>query len=440
MDSQAARPVQQRYTAGGCALDITLQPSALSQWYPRPVAQALTFKLWFVASGEEGEEGAEQTPRLVAEGDREMLQAIAHYIAQQTRAALALAHPSHRPTLSAPCPPSLQVQSPLSYLQLCDLTAVFNQYEQAVYLLPVPLSPSAATGRPRGRLIAFPAHRRVWASSAAAALLAVGLTTALLTKEQETAVISDSSPSDSALSNAEPSPRQRAASRSEDAPTLESAPVAPEPAAENPPSATPTPSADRRPAPTPGSPKPAPNRPAPAVSPDPSAAPPPAAADAPPEEAIGQTGQTQEEALSATQATTPNSANDSADERAPALPTPFAARQPTASAPEDARAQTSAAADAALQAEALDIIAQVQSYFQARWQASDQAVQLPLAYQLQLSSTGEVISFTGLNDAAREYRDRLLPADPPTFSRSADEALTLRLTLTADGLVQVTQP
>lgn len=438
MDSSAG-PVQQRYTASGCALDITLQPLALSQWYPKPIAQALTFKLWLGTSGEEGEA---QTPVLVAEGDRETLQAIADYIAQQTRAALTLAAPSHSPTSLplVPCPPSFRLQSPLSYLQLCDLTAVLNQYEQAIYLLPVPLSPSVtptvASSRPRGRLIAFPAHRRLWASSAAAALLAVGLTTALLTKTgQNSAVVSDSSPVDSDLSNAESSPQQNAAQRSEDAPPLESAPVAPKPTAEKSPGATPTPSA-RRPAPILDSSEPSSQRPtSPNVTADEAISP-----DPPPPEAA--TGDTQGEALSATQSATPNTANGSADIRPLALPTPSAtgqsaARQSAARAPDAERYQTGPSADADLQGENSDIIAQVQRYFQNQWQTSDQTVQLPLSYQLQISRSGEVTSFTGLSDAAQEYRDRLLPADPPTFSRSADQALTLRLTLTADGLVQV---
>ncbi len=442
MDSSAG-PVQQRYTAGGCALDVTLQSSALSQWYPRPIAQALNFKLWLDTPPIASENGGDgQTLTLVAEGDRETLQAIAHHIAQQTRNTLSLASVSHSPTRllppPAPCPPSFRLQSPLSYLQLCDLTAVFNQYEQAICPLPVPLSPSVASSRPRGRLIAFPAHRRLWASSAAAALLAVGLTTALLTRtEQDAAVISDSSPADSDLANAKPSSQQSDAQSSEDLPTLESAPTEPESAAENPLRTTPPPSADRRPAPTIDSPKPSPKRPAsPAITAEETLPPPPlAAAGAPPPEATP--GESQGESLSETQPATPNTVNGSADVRP--LPTPSTARQ-SAATPDAEQSQTSPSADTDLQAENSDIIAQVQNYFQAQWQTIDQKAQFPLSYQLQISRSGEVTSFMGLSDAAQEYRDRLLPADPLTFSHSADEALTLRLTLTADGLVQVTEP
>lgn len=400
MDLSAARPVQQRYTAGGCILEVTLQPSALSQWYPRPVAQVLAFKLWLDASPA-SEENRQLPPTLVAQGDRETFQAIAHYIAQQTRNALTVAHFSDAPTRTlAPCPPSFHVQPPLSYLQLCDLTAVFDQVEQATPLLPVSLTSSKAASKPSGRLIPFLANHKLWASSAAAALLAVGLTTALWPRSAEdAAVISDASPLDLAAPTAELEPPQNAAPSSEEAPTPESAPVSPESAAVDPLGAIPTAPPDIRPAP-------------------------PAQTSPPPTAAAGELQrETQEET----------------DARLPPLPTQSTARQSAARASNE-NYQVSPSATADVQTDESNTIAQVQRYFQAQWQASAQDVQLPLAYELQLSKSGEVISFAGLSNTAQAYGDRLLSPTPLTFSNSADEPLTLRLMITVDGIVQVSEP
>ena len=84
----AARLTQQRYSHGSCTLEVSFQPSALSQWHPRLVAQALTFKLWLEglappegdavdAAGAEAETEVETASILIAQGDRATLEAIA---------------------------------------------------------------------------------------------------------------------------------------------------------------------------------------------------------------------------------------------------------------------------------------------------------------------------------------------------------------------------
>ncbi|MEL7352281.1 MAG: hypothetical protein AAFN38_12715 [Cyanobacteria bacterium J06560_5] len=228
----AARLTQQRYSHGSCTLEVSFQPSALSQWHPRLVAQALTFKLWLEglappegdavdAAGAEAETEVETASILIAQGDRATLEAIAQNIQQQTRRTLLATVSTASPTagasrdaaitaVSAPqFPPECTPQGPLSYLQLSDLMAVLGQYEQAAAVLPVNLGAENVSEAPRliatgdaiiddaatratasqapvtppnptrkNNLIPFPTTRRrpaVWISSAAVALVAVGL-------------------------------------------------------------------------------------------------------------------------------------------------------------------------------------------------------------------------------------------------------------------------
>ncbi|MEO0704940.1 MAG: hypothetical protein AAF050_04660 [Cyanobacteria bacterium J06649_5] len=228
----AARLTQQRYSHGSCTLEVSFQPSALSQWHPRLVAQALTFKLWLEglappegdavdAAGAEAETEVETASILIAQGDRATLEAIAQNIQQQTRRALLATVSTISPTAGASrdaaitavpapqFPPECTPQGPLSYLQLSDLMAVLGQYEQAAAVLPVNLGAENVSEAPRpiatgdaivddavtrvtasqapvtppnptrkNNLIPFPTTRRrpaVWISSAAVALVAVGL-------------------------------------------------------------------------------------------------------------------------------------------------------------------------------------------------------------------------------------------------------------------------
>lgn len=196
MATPAASPVQKRYTAGSWTLAVVLQPSALSQWYPQPIVQNLQFKLWMqpVEPSIERSPGAAILPRLIAKGDRTALQEISQYLSQKVHSELAIAHLSKSAPPRPEPPPFLNLTQPLSYLQLCDLTIVMRQCEQANQVLPVAIAsaPAAISNpatqpasnisrrRSTSNVIPIAAIRRrpkLWASSAAAALLAVGLTT-----------------------------------------------------------------------------------------------------------------------------------------------------------------------------------------------------------------------------------------------------------------------
>ena len=148
---------------------------------------------------------------MVAEGDRAALLEISEYISQQVRRRLTVVHSGSPQTdlaLTAKqlsTPTSLQYTEPLGYLALCDLNSVLQQCEQQSAILPVELptvSASDIVNKPTVVAVNSPsnassnvipismARRRVrrgpavWASSAAAALLAVGLTTSLWTRTQ----------------------------------------------------------------------------------------------------------------------------------------------------------------------------------------------------------------------------------------------------------------
>jgi len=64
-----------------------------------------------------------------------------------------------------------------------------------------------------------------------------------------------------------------------------------------------------------------------------------------------------------------------------------------------------------------------------------------LSYRLQLSSSGEVVSFTALTEGGGAYRDHLIPNDTVSFSPSNSAALanglTLKINLAPNGQVQI---
>ena len=243
MSPSAAQPIYTSYTAGSCRLDVSFTPLALSQWTARPIADALTFQLWLGETSSENadersglEKGAEVEQRvLVAEGDRTQLEAIAQYFQSRTRRVLVLSnlHSSERTTEnpdSIQLPDGLQLSKPLGYLQLCDVMAVLSQYEQATKTLPFSLAETvnaiseSDTSDISNNVISLDAVRRVerserepehltarrtrpssarrgwrktgmWASSAAAALFVVGLTTTLSSRDpslQDLSVVSES--------------------------------------------------------------------------------------------------------------------------------------------------------------------------------------------------------------------------------------------------------
>ncbi|MEO1791145.1 MAG: hypothetical protein AAFR25_02840 [Cyanobacteria bacterium J06629_19] len=224
MASPAARPYSQCYTAGSCTLDVEVQPSALSQWSARPIAQTLSFQLWL--DDESAATESKAARQLIAQGDHTDLRSLTHYFQQQTQSVLAIAtisaHFNNRNRLAANTSPPqcLQRTAPLSYLQLCDISTVLDQHQQSTKTLPIALAATASKSEPSNVIPisaaqqqttqtnprqanprARSANRRkrisVWGSSAAAALFAVGLTTTLISRDpslKETNVASDAIP------------------------------------------------------------------------------------------------------------------------------------------------------------------------------------------------------------------------------------------------------
>ncbi len=516
MATPAARTLQKRYTAGSCTLDVALQLSALSQWYPQPIAQDLQFQLWLnnLDTSPETQPNTQPNTQLVAQGDRAALQDLSQAVSQKVRGLLAIAHlnnPNANRSRSSELPlsqplPGLQLTHPLSYLQLCDLSSVLYQCEQSTPALPVSLSvspaaeasrleavpsdristtPTRETGAPRrNNVIPFAAIRRrpqLWASSAAAALVAVGLTTTLWPSLQNSSAPSTTASSETAPDNARPntvnpdtarpdtdsrltlpktSPRnpENSDSAAEDsiaraprnAPTARNAPAAgtsgsnapaPEPAPrDSTPGAAPTtesPSVSS--ANEAGGESNAAKQPSPSVNepngtgPDAAVTPPPVTAPAaPPPQA------TDNARFGALPESAPNT--EAEDFSTTDESTPSAARLA-----DPAESQTGR--QAAVQQESVTI-EQVQSYFQSQWQAIKPAViSETLSYEVQLSETGEVVGFSGLNEAAEAYRSSLLPADRPLVfplelpPNSTDQSagLTLQLDLLPDGQAQVFQ-
>ncbi|MGC1306657.1 MAG: hypothetical protein WA885_05465 [Phormidesmis sp.] len=470
-DSIQPGSIQQRYSAGGCVLAVSFQPSALSQWYPKPIAQDLTFKLWLTFEAEETF-GNESLPTLVAEGDHTALQALSQYFQQQVQASLVIANPNSRIDRSAPqpgYPPSWQSQRTLSTLQLCDLNTVLTQCEQTICALPIALSiadsgtslsaaPSASATSaqsqqsPRRNVIPFRSRRStLWASSAAVALFAIGLTTALWPRpsNQELSTSPNSTLNELEVNESEVNESEVALSPE---PPVAADTILKPPnkdsgtAAEDPQTASPE--SENARVNQPGTaPPPSLSDSLPNSSEDLSAAPvtpPPKekiATPAPPSTSAGRaTAQREAEALP--------ELSESADSAADGdLAEPFAANAPAPAGPPNARQQSPMRVES--QAEAgierinseAAVIAEVKAYFEAQWQSIERAAQTSLMYRLQLSESGEVISFVAVNQAAEAARDRLNPtANSPTFSPTGSNTdLVLNVVLTANGQVQVSK-
>ncbi len=483
--TSSASPVHQRYTAGSCTLDVTLHLSALSQWQPQLIAQQLQFQLW-LRPVDHDQTSDQAAATLVAEGDRQTLQLVTHYIQQQTRATLALASfkaEAARP--APPLPPGCQIASPLSYLQLCDLTTVLNQCEQAVRPLPVSIdlaSASSSSSRPSERttepnsedssnLISLASVRRrprLWASSAAAAVFVIGLTTTLWPYVNQTTTTSApevaSEPDYSAAaprsgqSSDNPSPSDHSSAAS--VPSAQQTPAAsatpenssPLPALPNR-SERPSASSSERPSERPSE-RLSTGRRAPAAD---------SRQKQPPGPSPSQPANTES---SESLASAPADISAGIGEEAPAaarqagpLAPSLSRSDPNTTTAEDLSAEEPSAASAPTPISPADddeanTIAQIQTYFEARWQPDLSNPQEPLAYQMRLSESGEVVTFAALDEAAQAYRDRLLPPngqplifpispDPANSSRrtvqSANTGLTLRLILTADGKVQISK-
>lgn len=506
-----SQSTHQSYTAGSCRLDVTSQLLALSQWSSRPIVQTLTFKLWL-------------SQTLVAEGNDADLQRIAAYVQSKTQSLLTVAAlgAGDRALPASPPPEILKLPEPTSYLQICDLTTVLSQHEQAAQTLPVALpvvqetdfaaATPTATQSTAGNVVSINAARRrpvriaaarhqknrmVWASSAAAALFAVGLTSALWSRDpalQSTTVesiggaVGDSSantneletrPSQSAdqpinttdtdkLETTEQQLPEITAGRTpnestnSDQSALDTAPRSPAAPTTG---QTPTPSAlpTQPPAPaTSSAPVVIPERPAnnsslQTATPAPAAAPTPNAnsgADEPSQDIATSADSEAPESLQrrATQAETESfalpPATSQADESSAAeAPPEVTFRTPRSPAGlSRSRPNSSAETFNASEDAIAGTIDQVRAYFQTRWQSNEAG---PLTYQLQISETGEVVSFAALNEASQNFRDRILPTDePPSFPQPStttadtDETpqnLTLRIVLTRDGQVQISE-
>jgi len=284
---------QQSYTAGTCRLDVTSQLSALSQWSARPMVSALTFQLWLEQSGQ---------PVLVARGDRTDLQALSSYVQDKTRRLLTVAvlnTERRSPDPDSQPPTSLQLSQPLSYLQLCDLNTVLTQHDQSAQTLPVALPAIAAEKDAADNVVSFSAarhrassavraprrrqNRMVWASSAAAALFAIGLTSTLWSRDpalQQSAIESavpesETNEFEAQLESALEAPQSVESEDSDDvADTLPESPTAnneqptvTRPQTSTPPSVQPSPSRSSAPQDVAVVPAPAPSAPAPARSP-----------------------------------------------------------------------------------------------------------------------------------------------------------------------------
>ena len=526
MAPSAAPLTKQRYTAGNCTLNLTLQPSALSKWYPQQIAQQVAFELWMANA-------ASEEPMLLAKGDRTLLQAITRYIEHRTQATLTVGQMANntvgqpRSTTSTataaqtipPLPANVQLPQPLSYLQLCDLSSVLAQSEQAAKTLPVSLdiTPAVPAKRPpksRNNLLFFPTGRRAaWASSAAAALFAVGLTTTLWNSSNspepasvaetdlanpETTGNSDDrlrlkKPTENELSAGLPSSTARNST-----PLGQPAPRLPVPATRPPSSGDQSASAPSNQ--SEGSVSP--NSPAPA-SPSPSRSTTSAEQSIPQNSPAGSsiresasvpgqgaadnsngTNAPQEETLPENTSQDNASANESADASeditVATAPAPAIARSPdnaldrkitnaeqSAVEPDNESLGPAALSDQSAEADLPDLesapsqaaarrlgsetegaiatqesetLTQVQNYFLGQWNAENN-LSAPLSYQLQLSSLGGIVSFSAITEGGDVYRDRLLPDSsitfPPSNSAALANGLTLKITVTPDGQVQV---
>ncbi|MFK8184115.1 MAG: hypothetical protein AB8B99_12135 [Phormidesmis sp.] len=573
MATPADTPIQQRYTAGQYVLDVTAQPLALSRWYPQPLVQELQFQLWLQNNQTQNEAPAE--PTLIAEGDRPTLQAISQYVSEQVKTTLVTTHLSASASgtgnaaaaqeASAPQPiaaalqptalqpTALQLTQPLSYIQLCDLSSVLHQCGQSIRTVPVAI-PIAQANTPtietkpehppeKNNLISLAEARRsqshthshkrhayqrrnrakLWASSAAAALFAVGLASTLRPydqfspqsdqqSEQGTAV---TSPERANTANESALPDIAARDRSSETESDRQQKQSPQPEARNN-QATPIQPPTGLDSALPGN--------APAIRPSgiSSSEKSPGNRIAGASEQAGasqQAGASEGFDAATSRAAIPSetsarieelaTASESASNQArsniavaPAAPTPAAA--PTAPAPattpdiavlsdtlptENNRAERPSAdidAETTLQSErtsaveeatadtrlnSLEVetiapssdnisraareqptellragsslpsnnerLLQIQNYFQNRWQQNGTELDARLRYDLQLSATGEVVSFAALDENAQTYRDRLLPGDMPLRFSASDNGLRLQLEILPNGQVLV---
>ena len=527
MAPSAASSIKQSYSAGDCKLDLTLQPSALSRWYPKPIVEQLAFKLWMTNN-------RDAAPALVAEGDRAALQAITHHIEHRVQTTLATGSTDCDRQGTPELPNSARIPATLSYLQLCDLSAVLAQYQQNTKPLPVALNSAIATNPPvavakplrpsarrqKGKLIPFPVGRRTaWASSAAAVLFAVGITATLLnqTSTSKSSSVANSDLAEPEIVGANPDRlrlnksaestgeiplENRSANLSEDlsedlsesgrTPALSNRSrisTVPNQSVQNRtiPNQTIPNQTVQRPPNSSASSQPASNSNNPSTTSTESSADSssiPSAESATPSNSTEGNSARQNNSQTNSSSSLPAEVNttaapapaerpasnnaldrkianaDSDTESSatqietssatadlpslePARPQARASREAIASidsaALEEATVSPNLSQGAIVQQEA-ETITQVKNYFTNQW-SDNENVSSSLSYQLQLSSAGEVVSFTALTEASSIYRDRLLPDKsilfPPDNSAAISDGLTLKVTVMPDGQVVV---
>lgn len=413
-----SKPITRRYTPPTCTLEVTGETSALSQWTSRPVLKNVQFQL----SLDDPRQPREQPLQL--RGDREQLEALTETVetyvqtlvnASPTEVSLGLPLGEQPVTEEMGRPPqSLLTHSlpltaigdeattvTLSATQLFDLATALEEYSAEAAALPVPSS---------GKPLAWLGETPIWARSAAIALMAVGVSLAILE------LANQNSPSQLA--------RQEAAS-----PQPEPLPVPSPPPTNLLPQIPPLSTAPVVPFPSPPA-IPSPPTQVPNIATAPNLAAPPAPSGAAPEAAP--------ESL----AIQPRPAQGSAASapQAPELPPPAAdapfsiAAQdsPEAASRSAARPQTEQLADTVPQ------VAEARSYFQERWQPPESLKQT-LEYTLILNPDGSLQRAVPLGEAAATYLDRTpipLSNEPFVAPLGGQGSALIRLVLYPDGEVQ----
>jgi len=414
-----SKSITRRYTPPTCTLEVTGETSALSQWTSRPVLKNVQFQL----SLEDPRQPREQP--LQIRGDRDQLEALSEtvetYIQNLVNAsptALSLGLPlekapnrTDREETGRP-PQSLLTHSlslaavgdgaatvTLSATQLFDLATALEEYSAEAVALPVPSGTKP---------LAWLAETPIWARSAAIALMAVGVSLAILE------LANQDSPSQLA--------RQEAAS-----PPTDPLPVPSPPPTDALPQIPPLSTAPVAPFPSP------PAIPSPLAQPNIATAPNPEAPSAP-------SGAAQEAAPESF-AIQPRPQASAApvlqppDVPPPAADTPFSIAAQNGSevtSRSAARPQTEQLADTVPQ------VAEARSYFQERWQPPESLKQT-LEYTLILNPDGSLQRAVPLGEAAATYLDRTpipLSNEPFVAPLGGQRSALIRLVLYPDGEVQ----
>lgn len=425
-----SKRITRRYTPPTCTLEVSGETSALSQWTRRPVLKDLQFHLSLDNPRQPGDQPIQ------IRGDRDQLEALSESVESYVQSlinhpqTLPLGLPTNQPSDGVEIgngdgteaealsltPQALLVHSlslneladdlapvalQLSVTQLFDLATALEEYSAETEALP------ASSSAPP---LAWLSETPIWAKSAAIALLAVGVSMAILE------LANQNSPSQLAQQDASdrsqppdnrllvPSP-PAADSTLPEIPPLETAPATSFP---NPPT---IPSAEQL----------------------------PSIAAAPQVTADGSQGAQPSQRSVAIQPQ--NSPSSGAPAKPPSLPPSPASDAPLSiAALRSPQTETATGARSAQEklADAIPQVAQVRSYFQQRWQPPESLNQT-LEYTLILNPDGSLARSVPLGEAASTYLDRTpIPlANEPFVSPPEGQGKTLiRLVLYPDGEVQ----